>query len=59
MSLDVPNIIHVTSIVNLILTLRWDPLNESVFVLTLKLGLITGIMQLNLQYHVTTSQKYI
>ena|SRR5260221_11267329 len=32
---------------------------ESVFMLTLKLGLITGVMQLNLQYHVTTSQKYI
>src|SRR5260221_467044 len=27
--LDVPNIIHLASIVDLILILRWDPLNES------------------------------
>jgi hypothetical protein len=40
-SLVVPNNRHLAFFVDLILTLRWDPPDESVFLHTLKLGLIT------------------
>ncbi len=39
MSLVVPNIKHVASIVNLILTLGWDTLGESFFIFIFFLGL--------------------
>ena len=50
---------HLALLVDLILTLVWDPLNESIFLHTLKLGLVTWITGLNLKYHVSPSQKYI
>ena len=40
-SFVVPNNTYLTSFVDLILTLGWDPPDESVFLCTLKLGLIT------------------
>ena len=50
-----PNNKHLAPFVDLILILIWDQLDESVFLHTLKLGLVTWITALNLKYHVSTS----
>jgi len=52
LSAAVPNNKHPASFVDFILTLRWDPSNETVFLHTMKLALHTCITWLNLKYHV-------
>ena len=51
----VPSNKHLASITDFILTLGWDPPDETVFLLTMKLALHTHTIWLNLKYHVTWS----
>jgi len=53
-SFVMPNNKYLVPIVDLILTLIWDPLDEPIFLHILKLGLVTWITALNLQYHMST-----
>ena len=52
LSFDVPSNKHLSSFVDFILTLRWDPLDVTVFLHTVKLALQIHITWLNLKYYV-------
>ena len=47
----VPNNKHLSSFVNFIMTLRWDPFDGTIFLHTIKLALHIHITSLNLKYY--------